>query len=157
MCMPACMYEAHVWAWSLWRLGDGWYPILWNWVTDSCELPCGCWELGPLQEHHVLRNDVWRSLCQTELKKDRAESLCPGSFVCLFVSLFYLFSYFVFRDRVSLYSLGCPGTHFVDQAGLKLRNPPVSASQVLGLKACATTARLFVLFFCHCLLSKGRV
>jgi hypothetical protein len=48
----------------------------------------------------------------------------------------------VFRDRVSLYSLGCPGTHFVDQAGLELRNPPVSASQVLGLKACATTARL---------------
>jgi hypothetical protein len=46
---------------------------------------------------------------------------------------------FVFRDRVSLYSLGCPGTHFVDQAGLQLKNLPVSASQVLGLKACATT------------------
>jgi hypothetical protein len=28
----------------------------------------------------------------------------------------------------------------VDQAGLELRNPPASASQVLGLKACATTA-----------------
>jgi hypothetical protein len=33
---------------------------------------------------------------------------------------------------------GCPRTHFVDQAGLKLRNPPASASRVLGLKACAT-------------------
>jgi hypothetical protein len=44
--------------------------------------------------------------------------------------LFVLFC-FVFRDRVSLCSLGCPGTHFVDQAGLKLRNPPVSVSQVL--------------------------
>jgi hypothetical protein len=31
------------------------------------------------------------------------------------------------------------GTHFVDQAGLKLRNPPAFASPVLGLKACATT------------------
>ena len=31
-------------------------------------------------------------------------------------------------DRVSLYSPGCPGTHFVDQAGLRLRNPPASAS-----------------------------
>ncbi|GAB1296554.1 26S proteasome non-ATPase regulatory subunit 11 [Apodemus speciosus] len=30
---------------------------------------------------------------------------------------------------------GCPGTHSVDQAGLELRNPPASASQVLGLKA----------------------
>jgi hypothetical protein len=45
---------------------------------------------------------------------------------------------------VSLCSSGCPGAHFVDQAGLKLRNPPVSASRVLGLKACATTTRLFV-------------
>jgi hypothetical protein len=49
-------------------------------------------------------------------------------FVCLFV----------FRDRVSLYSSGCPGTHFVDQAGFELRNLPASASQVLGLKAYAT-------------------
>jgi hypothetical protein len=45
-----------------------------------------------------------------------------------------------FQDRVSLCSLGCPGTHSVDQAGLELRNPPASASDVLGLKACATTA-----------------
>jgi hypothetical protein len=44
-----------------------------------------------------------------------------------------------FQDRVSLYSPGCPRTHFVDQAGLKLRNLPASASQVLGLKACTTT------------------
>jgi hypothetical protein len=51
----------------------------------------------------------------------------------------------VFRDRVSLYSLGCPGTHFVDQAGLELRNPPASASRVLGLKACATTPGLEVI------------
>jgi hypothetical protein len=41
---------------------------------------------------------------------------------------------FVFRNGVSLCSLGCPGTHFVDQAGLELRNPPASVSQVLGLK-----------------------
>jgi hypothetical protein len=34
-----------------------------------------------------------------------------------------------------------PGTHSVDQAGLELRNPPASASQVLGLKAC-TAAQL---------------
>ncbi|GAB1285643.1 DDB1- and CUL4-associated factor 6 [Apodemus speciosus] len=39
-----------------------------------------------------------------------------------------------YLDRVSLCSPGCPGTYSVDQAGLKLRNPPASASQVLGLK-----------------------
>ena len=47
-------------------------------------------------------------------------------------------SFFFFQDRVSLCSPGCPGTHSVDQAGLKLRNSPASASQV-GLKGCATT------------------
>jgi hypothetical protein len=41
---------------------------------------------------------------------------------------------FVFQDRVSLYSPGCPGTHSVDQADLELRNLPASASHVLGLK-----------------------
>jgi hypothetical protein len=64
------------------------------------------------------------------------------SFLC-FVLVFY-FIYLVFRDSDSLYSPGCPGTYFVDQAGLELRNPPASASQVLGLKACATTTWCFL-------------
>jgi hypothetical protein len=57
--------------------------------------------------------------------------------------------WFIFRDRISLCSPGCPGTHSVDQAGLKLRNPPASASQVLGLKASATMpgpAGYFILY-----------
>jgi hypothetical protein len=61
---------------------------------------------------------------------------------CFFVVLFLCFLFF-FQDRVSLYSPCCPETHFVDQAGLELRNQPASASQVLGLKACATTAQPF--------------
>jgi hypothetical protein len=63
-------------------------------------------------------------------KKNKKDFLGNCLFVCLFV----------FRDRVSPGSPGCPGTHFVDQTGLELKNPPVSASQVLGLKAWATTA-----------------
>jgi hypothetical protein len=46
-----------------------------------------------------------------------------------------------FQDRVSVYIPDCPGTHSVDQAGLELRNLPASASQVQGLKVCATTAQ----------------
>jgi hypothetical protein len=62
-------------------------------------------------------------------------------FVFVFVLFcFVLFCFVLFHDRVSLCSPGCPGTHSVDQAGLKLRNVPASASQVLGLKASATTA-----------------
>jgi hypothetical protein len=40
----------------------------------------------------------------------------------------------VFWDRVSLYSPGCPETHFVDQAGLELRNPPALCLPSAGIK-----------------------
>jgi hypothetical protein len=57
--------------------------------------------------------------------------------VCSWQLLYPFFLGGGFRDSVSLYSSGCPGTHSVDQAGLELRNPPASASRVLGLKVCA--------------------
>jgi hypothetical protein len=59
----------------------------------------------------------------------------------------FCFCFCFFGDRVSLCSPGCPGTHSVDQAGLELRNPPASASRMLGLKACATNARGHCSFF----------
>jgi hypothetical protein len=45
--------------------------------------------------------------------------MCAFSILCFF----FCFGWGVgegFRDRVSLCSPGCPGTHFVDQAGLEL-------------------------------------
>jgi hypothetical protein len=57
---------------------------------------------------------------------------------------FLLFFFFGFRERVSLCSPGCPGTHFVDQAGLELRNPPTSASQSAGIKGVHHHAHLFL-------------
>jgi hypothetical protein len=66
----------------------------------------------------------------------------------------------VFRDRVSLCSPGCPGTHFVDQAGLEFRNLPASASRVLGLKVCATSpasSSFFIFVDCSKLLFPGMV
>jgi hypothetical protein len=94
-------------------------------ITDGCEPSCGCWELSswPQEEHWVLLS---------------AEPSLQPFFVCLFVCLF------VFWDRVSLYSCVCPGTHFVDQAGLELRNPLASASRVLELKAWATIPGLIL-------------
>jgi hypothetical protein len=60
-------------------------------------------------------------------------------FVCLFL---------VFFETVScLCSFGCPRTHSVDQASLKLRYPPASASKVLGLKAYATAPGSIFFFF----------
>jgi hypothetical protein len=83
-------------------------------------------------------------------EQQRYKSLGFFWFFCLFVWVLVLVWFFgvfcfVFRDRVSLCSSDCPGTHYVDQAGLELRNPPISASQVLGLKTGATTAWLRVL------------
>lgn len=45
-----------------------------------------------------------------------------------------LFIYLFIWDRVSLHS--CPGTPYVHQAGLKLRDLPTSAFTMLGLKVC---------------------
>ena len=50
---------------------------------------------------------------------------------------------FFFQEKISLCSPGYLGTCSVDQAGLKLRrDPPASASQVLGSKGCVITWHL---------------
>jgi hypothetical protein len=68
-------------------------------------------------------------------------------FVLFLLSVVCLLACFGFLVRVSLCSSGCPETHSVKQAGLKLRNLPASASQVLGLKACTPSAWLKNLLF----------
>ena len=50
----------------------------------------------------------------------------------------------VVGGRISLCSLGYPGTRSVDQAGLELIEIDLPASQVLELKAYATTTQLSV-------------
>jgi hypothetical protein len=61
-------------------------------------------------------------------------SLKEDHIIIIIIIIFFCFVFLFFQDRVSLYSRGCPGTHSVDQAGLELRNPPASASQVKGIK-----------------------
>jgi hypothetical protein len=88
-----------------------------------------------------LNSDLWKKVGKNEewnkllAWKPSGENWCAIQLFCLFVC------FVLFWDRVSLCGPGCPGTHSVDQAGLELRNPPASASQVLVLKACATTTR----------------
>jgi hypothetical protein len=53
----------------------------------------------------------------------------------LFCFVLFCFVLFDFQDSVSLCS---PGTHSVDKGSLEVRYSPVSGSQVLGLKVCAT-------------------
>jgi hypothetical protein len=93
---------------------------IWAAMTEICESACGCVqkELEVVNTIYIHFIHVW--------------NYCRMFFVFGFVFL-------VFRDRVSLCSPGCPGTHSIDQAGLELRNLPASVSQVLGLKTCTTT------------------
>ena len=58
--------------------------------------------------------------------------------VCLFVLFVRLFVCFSETGFLCVALAVLELTHSVDQAGLKLRDLPASASQVLGLKACAT-------------------
>jgi hypothetical protein len=65
---------------------------------------------------------------------------------CVWYLSIYL-SIYLFQDRVSLHSPGCPRTHSVEHTCLELRNLPTSASHVLGLKACTTTTiQLWLVF-----------
>ena len=65
-------------------------------------------------------------------------SYIPRSLSFIALDFFFFFFCFFF-DRVYLCRYGGHGTQNVYKAGEERRNPPVSASQVLGLKACATT------------------
>ena len=76
--------------------------------------PCGKWQIENSQTYEVYQNLIF----------------------CLFGFLFFPF----FKTGFLCVGWGWPGTHSVDQSGLELRNPPASASQVLGIKVCATTA-----------------
>jgi hypothetical protein len=53
--------------------------------------------------------------------------------------LFFFFFFFWFFETGFLCVAQAALEFTVDQAGLELRNPPASASRVLGLKACTTT------------------
>jgi hypothetical protein len=52
-------------------------------------------------------------------------------FVCLIVLFCFLFFWF-FRDRVSLCSPGCPGTHSVDQAAENIFNVHIYPRVAIG-------------------------
>ena len=93
-----------------------------------------------VSRHRLQCPGLWASMEQL------ISTIISSSLYQLQVLCFCFCLFVCFRNRISLSSLGCRGTHFVDQAGLKLRNLSASASQVLGLKACATTARLQVIF-----------
>ena len=96
-------------------------------------LDCFLRRLAQLQILKTLR-ETHRPVGQGKWELDLSLTLLLG----LFCFLFLVFCFVVFlRQGFSVNSTGNPGTH---------RNPPASASRVLGLKVCTTTARLLGLF-----------
>jgi hypothetical protein len=78
------------------------------------------------KDRHYLRVKAWKTIFQANgLKKEAGVAIlfcfCFLFFFC-FVFLFFFFLFVFFQDSISPCSLGCPGTHFIDQSGLKLRN-----------------------------------
>jgi hypothetical protein len=51
-----------------------------------------------------------------------------------YLGFFSSLLFFIFRDRVSLCSPGCPGTHSVDQAGLELTEMHLPLPPSAGIK-----------------------
>ena len=73
---------------------------------------------------------VWETLFLIAIIKHQAslaQSICLS--VCLSLVSF---------ETMFLCSPCSPGVHSVDHAGLELKDPPASASRVLGLKVCTT-------------------
>jgi len=58
-----------------------------------------------------------------------------------------------FVGRISVSTPDYARIHFVHQASLELRYPPVSASLILGLKACTTTAQQKDLLECEAIMN----
>jgi hypothetical protein len=88
-----------------------------------------------LWELHAAASPLWTQLPCARVKKARP----VGGVSLETTSRNNFFFFFFFETGFLCILLADPGTHSVDQAGLELRNPPASASRVLGLKACATT------------------
>jgi hypothetical protein len=97
-----------------------------------------------------MKNQLYLDSTEMFVNKKSVISFFVGWLVGFGFDFVFVFCFF-FRDRVSLCSLGCPGIHSVDQAGLKLRNLPASASQVLGLKVCTATAQSELFLIRQCL------
>ena len=98
---------------------------VWSWLDDQR------WQKGFSQAQ------VWCEISEASWKNFLIYAPNSDQEECSLVLLVRCF-FSTTCDRDSLCSPGCPGTHSVVQAGLKLINLPASASQVLGLKECAT-------------------
>ncbi|GAB1286774.1 E3 ubiquitin-protein ligase UBR1 [Apodemus speciosus] len=115
------------------RLGS-WMNRIMSYSSDFRQIFCqACLIEEPGSENPCLISRLM--LWDAKLYKGARKILHELIFSSFFMEMEYkkLFAMEFVKERVSLYSPGCPGTHSEDQAGRKLRNP-ASASQVLGLK-----------------------
>jgi hypothetical protein len=124
---------------------DWWNNLAQMFVEFGLKKPCKIWTMAPVDQSWgvcsinypcvteiivtwFVRRFLDPNICINHIQQWCHYDLCMHKDAMSFF-FFFLGGFLVFRDRVSLYSPGCPGAHFVDQAGLELRNPPASASR----------------------------
>jgi hypothetical protein len=133
-------------------------PTSWPWCSPvlrhikfarPMDLSFHWWPTRPSSDAYAARDTSWGGVLVSSYCCSIYRIADPFSSLGTFSSSSIGGPFLGFQDRVFLCSPGCPGTHSVDQAGLELRNPPASASQVLGLKACATMPGFIYFFTVH--------
>jgi hypothetical protein len=121
--LPVSMEPSPVWcgSWSSWAQ----QPLS---VVSRVTAPCCIAAVATLMASSRV---CWSSSCGEVQQGERSVPPFQTPQTCVLHPLPWLVW---FSRQVSLCSPGCPETHSV-VSGLKLRDPPASASQVLGLKA----------------------
>ena len=104
-------------------------------VQSALGFCTGCLNSNPFQERPVYMDQP--------IKISHSVAHCPpaqnnATFDCRVLSRNHALLWF--NHKMSKTGSSCPGTHSLDQAGLKLRDLPSSASRVQELKVCTTTA-----------------
>jgi hypothetical protein len=85
----------------------------------------------------------WKTKNKQKTNKQTNKKTCYYIIIIIFVCFV-----FVFGDRVSLYSPGCPGTHFVDQAGRILFLVYITRLTILLLKHMWILKVFWFVLFC---------
>jgi hypothetical protein len=129
---PHCLYITPLIHW-MWKVGGTeWAPVRLCYVIKKKKDFIKELNMNLKDCFKVLKNLIFFLFLLKTFSYYIYLSISIYLYIYISIYIYILFAW----GRVSLCSPGCPGIHSVDEAG-DLRNSPASASQLLGLKACA--------------------
>jgi hypothetical protein len=90
-------------------------------------------DVGDLKLRDICQGELHTASLTSPTERHMLQATKPEGQNNVFCFLGFFF-FLVFRDRVSLCSPGCPGAHFVDQAGLKTQKSACLCLLSAGIK-----------------------